>query len=290
MSFLNDLVTLNDVINFMRDKGVLKSILYCESCNSVLSETQYKRNIDKRAFKCNKKECENFQKYISIRKNTFFEKYNIELKKILFVMYNWFKEELQTQTARDFGLSRFVVEKIYNHLKILSNFYVDGHPIILGGPGVICQIDESMFRYKQKYHVGRVDSRYRWVFGITDTSTRPAKYYVKVVEDRSARNLLSIITRFVKNGSIIWSDQWASYRNVNSLGFEHATVNHNFNFVNPITGVHTQTAESLWNRLKRRLKRINGNPLETLKKNLKMWMWKDNVAKNDFNYVFELRK
>jgi hypothetical protein len=31
-----------------------------------------------------------------------------------------------------------------------------GKPVRPGGPGLVCQIDESMFWYKQKYHTGRI--------------------------------------------------------------------------------------------------------------------------------------
>ncbi|KAG0422854.1 hypothetical protein DMUE_6178 [Dictyocoela muelleri] len=145
-----------------------------------------------------------------------------------------------------------------------------------------------MFRYKQKYHVGRYSAEYRWVFGIADTSVTPAKYYVELVRDRSSRSLLDIINRVVREGSIIWSDEWRGYNNLNMLFPSHDTVNHRYNFVNPVTGVHTQNIESLWNKLKKRLKIQNGNSFNSLKLNLREWMWKDNICKNDFSKIFEL--
>ena len=63
-----------------------------------------------------------------------------------------------------------------------------------------------------------------------------------------------------------------------------------YNFVCPFTGTHTQNIESLWNKLKKRLKKINSNNLETLIYNLKEWMWKDNICKDDFSKVLELIK
>lgn len=63
------------------------------------------------------------------------------------------------------------------------------------------------------------------------------------------------------------------------------------NFVNPINGVHAQNIESLWNKLKKRIKKQNGNTFDSLKLNLKEWMdgwmWKDNIAKVDFKKIFE---
>ena len=38
----------------------------------------------------------------------------------------------------------------------------------------------------------------------------------------------------------------------------HRVVNHSLHFVDPGTGVHTQTVESYWNRVKTKLKRMKG--------------------------------
>ena len=40
--------------------------------------------------------------------------------------------------------------------------------------------------------------------------------------------------------------------------YQHATINHSYNFVNPATGVHTQNIESMWKHVKDKLKRGNG--------------------------------
>ena len=60
--------------------------------------------------------------------------------------------------------------------------------------------------------------------------------------------------------------------------------------MNPVTGVYTQNVESLWNKLKKRLKKINNNKIEISKLNLKEWMWKDNFCRGDFEKVLELIK
>ena len=62
-----------------------------------------------------------------------------------------------------------------------------------------------------------------------------------------------IIERHVAPGTCIVSDQWAAYRNIpNWIGFNyvHETVNHEQNFVDPITGAHTQRIEAHWGHVK----------------------------------------
>ena len=66
---------------------------------------------------------------------------------------------------------------------------------------------------------------------------------------------MPIISSICRSGTIVWSDEWSSYNNVFRLGYNHGTVNHHLRFIDPTTGVHTQNIESLWNKLKRRMKK-----------------------------------
>ena len=51
-----------------------------------------------------------------------------------------------------------------------------------------------------------------------------------------------------------------SYNGVSQLPnvSSHRTVNHSVEFVDSVTGVHTQNIESYWNRVKMKLKRMKG--------------------------------
>jgi len=66
-----------------------------------------------------------------------------------------------------------------------------------------------------------------------------------IVEKRDRKTLLPIIEREVEIGITILSDQWRAYSSLKDHGFIHQTVNHTEHFVDPNTGAHTQTIESL---------------------------------------------
>jgi len=56
------------------------------------------------------------------------------------------------------------------------------------------------------------------------------------VQDRTEDTLLACIKKWIMPGTTIISDCWKSYNCLNSEGFQHLTVNHTYNFVDPDTG------------------------------------------------------
>ena len=64
------------------------------------------------------------------------------------------------------------------------------------------------------------------------------KYIVPLIDDENCeiekrqKTLFPIIKKFIREGTIIYSDCWAAYSDLNPQGYTHATVNHSENFVN----------------------------------------------------------
>jgi hypothetical protein len=91
----------------------------------------------------------------------------------------------------------------------------------LGGRGIICQVDQDLFRYKPKYQRGRAPDHELWVFGIADTSCRSAKLFLKLVQNRTAVQLLPIINEVCREGTVIYCDEYAAYRRISDMNFVH---------------------------------------------------------------------
>ena len=85
---------------------------------------------------------------------------------------------------------------------------------------------------------------------MVDISHVPALGYMQIVDQRDAATLLPIISDHIEVGTTVWSDMWAAYNGIAALPgvAAHETVNHSIQFVNPGTGVHTNTVEAYWNR------------------------------------------
>ena len=116
-----------------------------------------------------------------------------------------------------------------------------------------------------------------WVFGLVDTSHTPALGYMEVVQSRDAATLLPIIQAHVAPGTVVHTDQWRAYYQVSNLPpvTSHHTVNHSVNFVDPVTGVHTQHVESYWNRVKLKWKSMKGCHAHQVPSYLDEFMWRE---------------
>ena len=55
----------------------------------------------------------------------------------------------------------------------------------------------------------------------------------------------------------------------------HGVVNHSLHFVDPTTGVNTQTVESYWNRVKTKFKRMKGVSQAKIALHLDEFMWRE---------------
>ena len=111
--------------------------------------------------------------------------------------------------------------RLFQFLRDICGGKLLQNPVQLGGidatgAGIICEIDESCFRHKTKYHRGRAPKRNQWVYGIVDTSSTPATGFLRMVNRRDAATLLPIIQNVIGPGSVINSVQWCAYTTVSS--------------------------------------------------------------------------
>ena len=107
---------------------------------------------------------------------------------------------------------------------------------------------------------------------------------MRMVPNRTRTTLLPIIQAHTLPGTIIHSDDFATYRNaVGQLPnvVQHRVVNHSLNFVDPVTGIHTQHVESYWNRVKTKFKRMMGVQCAQMPSHLDEFMWRERYGDTD---------
>jgi hypothetical protein len=82
------------------------------------------------------------------------------------------------------------------------------------------------------------------VFGCAERDS--GRTFLVPVPDRTADTLAAIVCCWIEPSTTVTSDYWAAYRNLESKGFTHRSINHSMQFVDPDTGAHTNTIESKW--------------------------------------------
>jgi transposase-like protein len=201
---------------------------------------------------------------------------NLPLTTLCNMMFDWVCEVPVTMSAPLNDVSEHTAINWYECCRQLCTRTLLGMNNVLGGPEHIVEIDESVM-FKRKFHVGH-QVRERWVFGAWDHTD--GRGMLQHVNRRDMATLWPIIQRWVQPGSIIHHDGWASYNNLQNMGFRHEMVNHQIEFAN-INGATTNHVESYWSRIKRRMKYLYGSQGELQWSHLdeiqyRMWFgWKN---------------
>lgn len=123
----------------------------------------------------------------------------------------------------------------------------------IDGADAIVEMDESKFA-KIKYGYGHPVSA-GWVFGFIERKRGhiPGKFVAFAVENRDAATLEAIYSQYIRPGSAVFTDMWKGYRTwvMNEMAITHRTVNHSLFYKCPVTDVHTNTIEGMWNAVKK---------------------------------------
>lgn len=144
---------------------------------------------------------------------------------------------------RYFGCSG---EAAWRMLSLIRSHIADlSDEAVLGGPGVVVEVDETLLRSVRDKDTQR--RRRALIFGITDRN----RVLTKVIPSRRQRTLLKLIKRYVAPGSIIHTDGWRGYEKISELGYEHRSVNHKKAEWISKDGTSTLYIDNYWAYLKR---------------------------------------
>ena len=276
--------TQEETIDFLKRKCLLAQNAWCPSCGTAMHWQKCSKLSDGYQWRCPRSTC---RKKLSIRNGSFFSRSHLSLQTWLKLIYFWATDEpvmkVHQQLDRKECSTKTAIDAFNFLREVCSQSLINLGNIELGGPGSIVQIDESLFNHKPKYHRGRGVSaaREQWVFGMVDCSVKPAIGYMELVDKRDAATLLPLVQQHTKPGTTVHSDQWRAYSRIGQMpGLTHGTVNHSLNFVDPNSGIHTQTVESYWSRAKAKLKVMRGTSAQHLPGYLDEYMWKERFGRN----------
>lgn len=144
------------------------------------------------------------------------------LEEVLKFTYWWCQDLDQAHIKHELGISSNTAVDWDMFCHETCEVTLENQSEKLGGEGKVVQIDEGKFG-KRKYHRGhRVEGQ--WVFGGIEDGTR--KCVMVAVDKRDENTLLPVIKKWIKPGTLIISDCWKAYINLEKHGYFHSTVNH----------------------------------------------------------------
>jgi transposase-like protein len=191
------------------------------------------------------------QRKISIRHGSLFFGFNLPIRQILHVLYEWGAKTGIDETSYQIDMSRKTVRKLFRAFRGLASWAVKtrlSHQ--LGGQGKTIEVDECQVG-RRKHHRGRMPKE-MWVFGAIERGSNPPKCFIEVVAKRNRDVLTEVISRRIHSESTIVSDGWRAYNQLAQSGLDHRVINHSKNFVDPKDqSIHTQNVENLWRCLRR---------------------------------------
>lgn len=254
----NIFLSEEDCIRYLISEGVIAESKICISCNKDML-----LNLKRKTYRCSTQTC---RREISILKHTFFSNCKLQLNKFMYLIHEFLHNMPITNIIEVTGIQSESVVAWTSYVRQLLGDNVHMESVQIGGPGVIVEVDETKMgkrKYNRGHHVEGV-----WVIaGVERTPDR--NFFLVEVINRNTDTIKTILSTHVLPGSIIYTDCWSSYFPACvDLNFEHRTVNHSENFVNPYDGTHTNTIEGTNNALKLVIK-----PQHRTKRNINEHLW-----------------
>ncbi|XP_037787789.1 uncharacterized protein LOC119583392 [Penaeus monodon] len=218
----------------------------CRITNEHYFRCDKSKKVNNRTVRCN------FKK--SLFKNTWFDNSKLDFETNLKFVNLYVREAFSYESARsDFQFpNKTICDWASFCREVLISWCLDNESDQIGGPGEIVEIDESKFG-KRKYNVGRLIEG-QWVFGGVCRKSR--KFFFVPVQTRDSLTLLKVIKERIHPGTTVISDCWKAYNCLETEGYQHLTVNHSYNFVDPDTKAHTNTIERKWRDAKAKVPRF----------------------------------
>lgn len=235
-----------NIWNLFFSVGILETSSNCPSCQKTTSKIH---NSSDNYFGY-LRYCEYCHSHFSLYNHSILTRTHIDPPKFLALAYCWINCYTMENTMAECDVNKNTVTNYFTAFRdSVVTELTNGEQPVIGGPNLNVEIDETLIS-RRKYHRGRLLASV-WVFGGICRETHEA--FAIVVKDRTAPTLINEITNYIAAGSIIHSDSWQSYSQIEKIegkNFTHFVVNHSKNFVNPENGSYTQTIERMWRDLK----------------------------------------
>ena len=228
-------------LQYLIDVQILRPHQFCDQCNAYMEPKPCVATIYRDGYYW---VCPTTPHYRSVRTNSILHNRKISFSSFLHLLWLFCNGASVSACARILSKNTKTVRSLYKALRqCMAEDLMDqnGGRTKIDGPGHIIEIDESKFG-KRKYNRGRRVVG-KWILGGYCQTTGDCFLVECPGNKRDHHTLLRLIKQNVALGTIILTEKWKGYNPFSSHGYTHLTVNHRRGFVDPQTGVHTNTCE-----------------------------------------------
>ncbi|KAG0420036.1 hypothetical protein EQH57_0322 [Dictyocoela roeselum] len=255
VDFFKKIENLNDtkLLNYLIEDKFIKKEYFCDSCKRSCFLRKYTRSIDSFAWRCLNSKCLQYKKYISLRKNSFYEDFNLSFRDIFLIILFFISRVPRFSMINYLKINKNTILKVVN--KIIEkmpdpNFYFDK----LGGENKIVQIDETMLNYKVKSHRGRPPKNRTDALCIIEFDGEIKRVFACIIENKEEETIVPIICSQVACNTTIWTDEHGAYANIGDYSYVHDKVCHFIYFYQSRYRCEYSNGECFNNLLKKEIK------------------------------------
>ena len=198
--------------------------------------------------------CKGCQRKFSVTVGTIFENTKVSLRRWFLAMYkvaSTKKGVSSHQLARDIEVTQktawFMLHKIRGLFGITDETVLEGtvemDEMYLGGRETN-KHDSKRTEGTQ----GRSTKTKTPIFGMIQ---REGKVVAMKVDDTKGSTLMPIVSQFVKEGTVTYTDEAAMYNSLTKNGYDHLFVNHGKREYVRSSDIHTNSIEGFWAHFKR---------------------------------------
>ncbi|KAG0434470.1 hypothetical protein DMUE_5170 [Dictyocoela muelleri] len=168
-------------------------------------------------------------------------------------------------------VSKSLISAVKSKLRSCYKSYIDSKKLLLGGPGRIVEVDESVICRKGviRNPTSTDDDKPETTIilgGIDNTDAR--NFFVKRIKKREIDTLTGAMNRLIGVGSCLHTDGHPSYPGVAlNLSLQHKVVIHSDGF-KALDGTHTNNIEGFWGGLKSCMRKEHG----VKRDNIDIWL------------------
>ena len=174
-----------------------------------------------------------------------------QLRKEIGIVQGFYQQQPAYRLSHDLGIDYQSITRVYQKLREVIYYVAELEGKKLSGE---IEMDEAYFGGRRKGKRGRGSKGKSIVFGLLE---RDSRVYTRVVEHVSKEELMAVVRKKTRKGSVYYTDTFRSYNSLKRLG-KHHKVNHSKNMVDKKTKNHINGIEGFWSYAKHILYNYRG--------------------------------